>query len=328
MLLEKVTQTIAKHRLIRPGETILIGVSGGPDSTALLYALNSLKKTLKLKLHVAHLDHMLRPDSDKDRVFVQGLAQKLGLPYTWASVNVKGVARKGSLEEIARNARLGFLFRVAKTVKARKIALGHNFDDQAETVLMRILRGSGLYGLTGILPKRQICGFQVIRPLIETRRKEILSFLKKKRVQPRVDLSNLEDIYCRNKIRNRLIPMLEAGYNKNIKEALCNLAESAGYDYDYLFRAAQKLSDAMGTRLALKKLLALHPGLRRLLYRLTIARIKGDLRRITFAHIREIEDLVFSRPANSIVDLPQGVSVVKKQASVLFYRKKSRGKSF
>jgi tRNA(Ile)-lysidine synthase len=328
MLLEKVKQTIIRHRLICPGETILIGVSGGPDSTALLYALNSLKKALRLKLHIAHLDHMLRPDSDKDRVFVQGLAQKLGLPYTWARVNVKGIARKGSLEEIARNARLGFLFRVARTVKARRIALGHNFDDQAETVLMRILRGAGLYGLTGILPKRQICGFQIVRPLIEIRRKEILRFLKKKHVRARMDLSNFDDIYFRNKIRNRLMPLLEAGYNKNIKEALCNLAESAGYDYDYLFRTARKLSDAMGTRLALKKLSALHPGLQRLLYRLTIARIKGDLRRITFAHIREIEDLVSNRPANSIVDLPQGVSVVKKQASVLFYRKKSRDKSF
>ncbi|HTY45676.1 MAG TPA: tRNA lysidine(34) synthetase TilS [Patescibacteria group bacterium] len=327
MLLEHVRQGIRTHRLLRCGETVIIGVSGGPDSVALLYALNSLKKDLRLNLHVAHLDHMLRPDSEKDRIFVQGLALKLGIPCTSAQVNVKAIARKGSLEEVARNARFAFFFRLARQLKARTIALGHNFDDQAETVLMRILRGSGLYGLTGILPQRQMCGFRIIRPLIGCRRTEILRFLKTKRVRPRLDASNLEDIYFRNKVRRQLIPLLEKKYNKNIKEVLCNLAQSAGYDYDYLLKAARRLSDTMGSRLALKKLLALHPSLRRLLYRLTIARLQGDLRRITFTHTREIDDLVFLRPVNSIVDLPQGISATKKRLAIRFYRRKPHGKS-
>ena len=158
MILDKVKKTIKKYNLIQKGDKIVVAVSGGPDSVALLYLLYSLRKDLKITLHIAHLDHSLRKDSYKDREFVEGLAQRLKLPITTSQINVKELAKKGSLEEIARNARLGFLFRVAQGIKADKIALGHSIDDQAETVLMRILRGTGLYGLAGILPKRNIAG--------------------------------------------------------------------------------------------------------------------------------------------------------------------------
>jgi tRNA(Ile)-lysidine synthase len=321
MLKQKVAETIRKHNLIQKNDRIVVGVSGGPDSVTLLYVLNSLKKELRLTLHVAHLDHMFRPDSDKDRRFVEALAAKLKLPVTVARINIKEIAKKGSLEEIARNARLGFLFGVAKSTKSDKVALGHNLDDQAETVLMRIIRGSGLYGLAGILPKREIAGYQVIRPLIETHRREINAFLKRKRITARSDPSNAEEIYFRNRIRNKLLPLLEKKYNKNITEVLSNLAESAGYDYDYLYRAAQKAAGITGVRLKLNKLFVLHPAIRRLTYRLSISRVKGDLRRITFQHIREIDDLIFHRPTNSIVDLPKGISAAKKRNTLVFYRR-------
>ncbi|MBU4143171.1 tRNA lysidine(34) synthetase TilS, partial [Patescibacteria group bacterium] len=175
MLADKVKDTVKRYCLISPKDRIVVGVSGGPDSVALLHILNSLRYELKIGLHIAHLDHMLRKDSGKDREFVEALAAKMKLPLTVARINVAALAGKGSPEEIARNARLGFFFRVAREIKAHKIALAHNFDDQAETVLMRILRGSGLYGLSGILPKRDIAGFIIIRPLIETRRSDIES---------------------------------------------------------------------------------------------------------------------------------------------------------
>ena len=321
MLSDKVKSTIRKYNLIKKHDRIIIGVSGGPDSVALLYLLNSLRKELRVSLHICHLDHMLRKDSYKDAEFVKELAEKLKVPITAGQINVKQIAKKGSPEEIARNCRLGFLFKVAKDIKADKIALGHNLDDQAETVLMRILRGTGLYGLSGISPKREIAGYQIIRPLIEVSRKEIIAFLKRKKINPRMDTSNLEDIYFRNKLRNKLFPILEKEYNKNIKAVLANMADSIGYDYDYLQSVARRAVKRLGHKINLKKLSQLHPAIQRLLLRLNIARLKGDTRRINFQHIREIEDLILNRPVNSIVDLPRGISVVKKKKTLLFLHK-------
>jgi tRNA(Ile)-lysidine synthase len=323
MILETVKSTIRKYNLIQRGDKIVAGVSGGPDSVALLFLLNSLKQELKIDLHIAHLNHMLREDSYKDEEFVQMLANRLKIPLASTQINIKEIAKKGSLEEIARNARLGFFFRVAKDVKAKKIALGHNLDDQAETVLMRILRGTGLYGLSGILPKRNIAGFTIIRPLIEVKRKEIEVFLKKRKINPRIDISNKEDIFFRNKIRNKLLPHLEKEYNKNIKEILANMAESVAFDYDYLSYVAERAIRGAETRINMNKLMKFHTSIRRLVIRRAIARRKGDTRRITFQHTREIEDLILNRPINSIVDLPGGISVVKQKYLYFYPRKPS-----
>lgn len=321
MLVNKVKNTLKKYELINKNDKLVIGVSGGPDSVVLLYLLNSLRVELKLSLHVAHLDHMLRRGSYKDAEFVKSLAGKLNLPVTVARVNVREEAKKGSLEEIARKARFEFFFKVAKSVKAEKIALGHNFDDQAETVLMRMIRGTGLYGLSGILPKRQIGGYCVIRPLIEISRREIDLALKRKKIKACIDETNREDIYFRNKVRNRLLPLLANEYNPNIKAVLSNMAFSVGYDYDYLNQAAAKIALRLGKRIKISEFVKLHTSIQRLVLRLNIARVKGDMRQLTFQHINEINDLIFNRPANSVVDLPRGVSVIKKNAVLFFYRR-------
>jgi len=318
MILDKVRKTIKKYHLIKKGEKILVAVSGGPDSVALLYLLNHLKKELDLKLHIAHLDHKLRKDSYKDKEFVENLAKKLKIPITTEEVEVKRLAKKGSIEEVARNIRLNFLFKVAQKIKADKIALGHNLNDQAETVLMRLLRGSGLYGLAGILPQKEISGFKIIRPLIEISRREIEAFIKRKKIKPCSDITNFKDIYFRNKIRNRLIPFLEKNYNKNIKELLAHTAEIVGADYDYLMRRAEGFLPKKGNKLALKKFLKLHPALQRIILRLMIRRLKGNLRRISYQHLRELEDLIFFRPINSIAFLPQGLTVTKKKNFLIF----------
>lgn len=322
MIPDKVRKTINRYKLIDRHDRILAGVSGGPDSVALLYLLDVLKKEFRLQLHIAHLDHMLRGDSAKDGIFVEGLASRLDLPFTSARVDIKKMARRGSLEEVARNARLAFLCKVAKRIKADKIALGHNLDDQAETVLMRLLRGAGLCGLSGILPKKKINGFLVIRPLIGLRRSEIEAYLRNKRIRARIDISNAQDIYFRNKIRHKLLPFLEREYSANIKEILSNTAESVAYDYDYLNGAAALLEKRFGSRIDLEKFLKIHPAMRRLLLRLNITRLKGNTRRITFKHIIELEDLIFSRPVNSVVDLPGGVSAIKRKKYLSFYRRK------
>lgn len=321
MLLKKIEATIRQYNLIAKKDKILIGVSGGPDSVALVYLLNGLKKKLKISLHIAHLDHMLREDSGKDSEYVGRLGNKLGIPVTTAQINLKALAVHGSVEEIARNARFGFFFRAAKEIKAAKIALGHNLDDQAETVLMRILRGSGLYGLAGILPKRNIGGFTLIRPLIEIRRGEIEAFLRQRRIKPRRDMTNKDEIYFRNKIRNKLLPLLEKGYNRNIKEVLSNMAENIGYDYDCLTILARRIEKRLGNRIYLAKFLKLHPAVQRLLLRRNISRLQGSTRRIGFQHIKEIEDLILNRPTHSIVDLPAGISVIKEKKTIRFYQR-------
>jgi len=322
LILDKVKGTIKRFNLITHGDRILVGVSGGPDSVTLLCILNSLKKEFKLNLHVAHLDHMLRDGSFKDGEFVRCLAGKLKLPVTVAKINVKAIAKRGSLEEIARNARMSFLFKVARKIKAAKIALAHNLDDRAETVLMRLLRGTGLYGLSGILPKRAFGKMVIIRPLIETRRKDIEIFLKRKKIKACIDASNSQDIYFRNKIRHKLIPLLEKKYNRNIKEVLSNTAESIGYDYDYLNRQSLKVFKRANLKINLGIISGMHPAIRRLVLRLNINRIKKDTRSITFQHIKEIEDLIFNRPMDSVVDLPKNISVVKTKKNLCFFCRK------
>jgi len=321
MLLQKFKITVKKYNLINSRDRIVAGVSGGPDSLALLFLLDQLKKELGFGLIVAHLDHALRKESARDADFVGDVAAKLGLPFFSGRLKAGKLSAAGSLEEAARNARLEFLFKTAKENRANKIALGHHFDDQAETVLMRILRGTGLYGLAGILPKRNMKGFVIIRPLIELKRKEIEVFLKGKSVRPRRDATNKEDIYFRNKIRNKLLPLLEKEYNKNIREVLANMSDSAACDYDYLRRRAASITPAGVTKIGLNKFLNMHQALRRLVARSVFARLKGDTRRLTFRHTNEIEDMALNRPTGSVVDLPGDVSVVKKKDSLYFYHR-------
>ena len=320
MILTRVNNTIKNYRLIQKNDKILIGVSGGPDSVALLHILNSLSSKLKFSLYIAHLDHMLRKDAIKDVEFVKKLSRALKIPLAIGRVNVKILAKNTSIEEAARNARFEFFFRIARKIKANKIALAHNLDDQAETVLMRILRGTGLSGMSGILPKRKISGYEIIRPLLEVKRSEIESYLRDNRIKARQDRTNLKDIYFRNKIRNNLLPLLENHYSPNVKELLANLAENSASDYRFLELMAAKVMKGTKTKFNLKKLSKLHISMQRMLFRMAISNLQGNTRRITFQHIREIEDLILSRPQNSIVDLPKGISVIKKK-SLIFYRR-------
>ncbi len=323
-MLEKVKDTIRRYQLVKKDDRIVVGVSGGPDSLALLYILNNLKKELRLSLWVAHLDHMLRKDSYRDKAHVENLCRKLKIPFHSSRIDVRAVSSKGSLEEAARNVRFRFLFQIARKMKAKKIALGHNQDDQAETVMMRILRGAGLSGLGGILPKREIDGFQIIRPLIEVRRREIEAFLRRKGVKACLDPTNLSELHYRNKIRRQLLPYLEKKFNRNIKGVLCHMAKTCGQDYDFLSQLAQralKRARIGKLKIDLKRLSGLHPCLARLVLRLMVRHLQGDLRRLTFKHIQELEDLLITRPVNSIVDLPKGISVIKRKTYLLFNKK-------
>jgi len=295
---------------------------------ALLYLLISIKKEFKLDLVVGHLDHGLREESLKDRQFVFEIGRKLNIPVVCERVNLKESKVAGSLEEIARLVRLDFFKRLCREFRLEKVALGHNKDDQAETVLMRILRGTGLLGLAAIQPKRGINGLEIIRPLINIERREIERYLKNKRIVPVVDKTNLKEVFFRNRIRNFLLPEL-ARYNPNIKEILANMAKHAGSDYDFLLTKAKRRLKALAisvsrnrVNLDLAGLLRCHPAMFRLVLRLAYSHVKGDTRRLSFRHLEELEALAFTRPLGSVVDLPKNISARKGKKFLSVYLSK------
>jgi len=332
MIMQTVEATIEKFKLLDKNDRVIVGISGGPDSVALVYLLNKLKKKWKLHLHLAHLNHMIRKnEADQDSLFVENLAKRLGLELTQAKVDVKDFAKKNklSLEDAARRIRYKFFLKTARANQASKIALGHNRDDQAETVLMRFLRGSGISGLRGMPVVREFNGCFIVRPLSEVTRKQIINFLNRKKISYCTDSSNLENFYFRNRIRNKLLPSLEKNFNSNIKEILVNFAENIGDDVNYLekegikkFKAVRKSFDDSQIILDTKKFFALDKALQKLVARKAIKELKTDLRRIDYKHWKEIENLMETRPKDSIVDLPGGISVVKKAAKLVFYKRK------
>ncbi len=207
-----------RQKLFSNGDRVLVGVSGGPDSVALLHALYRLRRFLGLQIYVAHLNHGLRKAAFAEQSYVSALCKALGLPFFTKTIKLKKT--KASLEEIARDARFKFLMDTARKVKADAIALGHHQDDLAETVLMRILRGAGPAGARSILPSRTINGFVVVRPLLSASRATIEEFLKTEKIKFFYDASNKDKKFLRNKIRLGLLPRLQKEYNPNIKETL------------------------------------------------------------------------------------------------------------
>ncbi|HAJ56917.1 MAG TPA: tRNA lysidine(34) synthetase TilS [Candidatus Omnitrophica bacterium] len=324
-MLSQVLKTIRKYRLFEPGDRVVLAVSGGPDSIALLYALKELNARLCLSFCVAHLDHNLRKNSARDRAFVEKAAGAEGLTFYCRTLDRKLIKETGHKEEALRRFRYDFLFSVAKKFRADKIVLAHHRDDQVETVLMRLLRGSGLYGMNAILPKRIIKGHVVVRPFLEVARADILGFLKKRRIGYVIDETNSEDRFLRNKIRNNLLPLLEKNYNPNIRETLSYFASSSGADYEFLsglveaFLKKNLKEKNRVLSLSLPSLAALDIALRRLVLRGVISRLKGDMRMITFKHAQEFEDLLFARPYFSEVHLPGRIVILKTKISVDFY---------
>lgn len=329
-MFDQAKETIAKYGMLKKGDGVVIGVSGGPDSVALLFLLNSLKKEFSLTLHIAHLNHKLREqESEQDSCFVNDLGERLKIPVTVDCQDVLKLARmkKDSVEEMGRRLRYEFFVKVARDKKMKKIAVGHTADDQVETVLMRIIRGSGLSGLCGIPPTRYLNECLIIRPLIESSRAKIEDYLKKNKIATRVDSSNKDNYYFRNRIRNKLIPLLQKEYNPNIKEILVNFAENISGDYELLNKIAQRHFRIVSKKeegrvsLDLKKFNGFKKATQRMVVREAIKTLKGDLKRIDYRHWKELEDLINKRHGNAGVDLPDHVSAIKKKGELIFFLK-------
>ena len=296
---------IGRHAMIVRGDAVLAAVSGGPDSTALLDLLARESPRLGFRLAVAHLDHKLRgAASREDRIFVEGIARLLGLPCFCAEADVRGLARmeKRSLEEAGRIARMRFLHQVAKEWGARSIALGHQRDDQAEGVLMRVLQGAGSSGLAAIRPVVRLDGGLVmIRPLLSASRGQILAYLDRRGLSFRLDESNADPAFLRNRVRSRLLPLLEEGFNPRVREALVRSAEIlrdedeclASLSADWMARFATRQGEpqeAIPRAILLPEtpLAQLPVALRRRVLRESLASVGATPRKIRFDQIETL----------------------------------------
>lgn len=320
---DKILKNLYRQHLIQTGDKILIGVSGGADSIALLLILNQLKIKIGFQIHVGHVNHHLRKTALTDQRFVEKMCASLNLSCTCVDLDLKkAIQQGGSIEEIARTQRFKALTTIAKKTRANAIALAHHNDDLAETVLMRILRGTGLQGLQSILPYRKINGTVFIRPLLHVSRTEIESYLKKNKIKFRTDPTNNQTRFFRNKIRLQLLPLLKKEYQGNIKTILGHLALTSAEDYDYLRQQAMDIFPKVAHQnektihITLTKFRNLPIALQRMILRLAIEKIKGHTRTLTWTHYNELADLINHRPTGAIVDLPNGLRA-KKTITIL-----------
>jgi len=245
VLLSKVKETVTRYHLLTQGDRVVVGVSGGVDSMVLLRLLDGLREDFKLSLIVAHINHGLRPDeSEREAELVREESVRLGLPFEYGRFDAKTFSRTGgfSLQDGARRLRYHFLQGLLLKHRAQKIALGHHADDQVETFLSRLLRGSGLRGLRGMLPMRDQT---VIRPLLEAWKEEIVSFASQERVPYLHDSSNLKEDYLRNRLRLHLIPLLEKNYQSNFRKRILKTSALLREEDDCLEEEAKNAYDSL-----------------------------------------------------------------------------------
>jgi len=295
-LVKKIQENIFHYQLFGHGAKIVVGVSGGPDSISLLNIFYKLRRKYNLEIIIAHINYGLREkDSEKDEKLVRNLAKKYSLPIEIIQ-NTKYQIPDTNIEEHLRQIRYNFFEKLRKKCGADVIAVGHNLNDQAETVMMRILRGTGLRGLGAIkfLPRRQAGkNNYIIRPLLNIPRKEILSYLRKNRVPYRIDKTNLGTDFMRNKIRNQLFPHLEKNFNPSIQQAFYKLSRSVADDYDFINLFSREW--LKGNKIiSASKLKGLHPSIQREVIRLAIEKHVPGLREIEAGHIDEVLKIVKS----------------------------------
>jgi len=316
----RVLRFIRDHSLVGADRPLLVGVSGGPDSVCLLHILLGLSGTLGVTLHIAHLNHMLRgAESDADAEYVCALARDLAIPVSVERRDVRAYQQEHrlSLEEAAREVRYAFFAEVARSIEASAVAVGHSADDQTETILMHLVRGTGLAGLRGMKPMSTLVlpggeTLAVVRPLLDVRREEIEAYCAAHGLAPRSDSSNLWPDQLRNRLRAELVPRLRE-YNPSFEEALLRTARAAEAGLSYIDQKTAELWGAVAreqsTGIAIDKaeFSRLHPSLKWHLVRAALRRLLGDLRDIEYVHVESILDAL-TKPAGKRLSLPRGVT--------------------
>lgn len=337
---ELVADTIAKNRLLNPGQRVIVGVSGGADSLCLMACLN----TLGYQVVIAHLDHQLRTESAEEAQYVKRIGDNYGILTIVEKGNVFELADRGySLEEAARLLRYRFLVRVAKEMETDTISTGHTADDQVETVLMHLLRGAGPSGLRGILLDTKLDdwvdipqgkGIHLVRPLLETRRSQTEAYCKEVQLKPIQDPSNLDPSFFRNKIRHHLIPLLKE-YNPGIENIILRMAsvmEAETQLVDDLlkekWRGLVLESDEAFVKLSRNGFEKLPVALQRSFVRRIIKWVYPEIRDIGFEHIERAVDFLSGTSKTNRLQLLAGLEILLLSSKVAVLRKECQELSF
>ena len=305
-----------------PRGRVLVGVSGGADSMALLLSLAGLRHDLGIQLHAVHFNHRFRPEALRDERFVITWCKQLNIPLTVG--RRPGRTIRHLSEDDARQMRFEFFVKTAVDLKAQSVALAHTRNDLAETVLMRLMRGSGLYGLRAILPRRCIEGVFFVRPLMGVNRLDVEDYLKAKKIPFCTDATNRQTVYERNKVRLHLLPLLAREYNPQIINALSDLAATAGEDYEFLSMRARKqfeknvIVSKRRVKMDLRGIRRQHPAILRLMFRQMAESLTRDPAALTFEHIHALENLA-AQIGQGKVDLPHHLKAVKTQKFLELY---------
>lgn len=329
MLKEKVKQTIIKYKLIESGDKIVVGVSGGPDSISLINILNEIKEEkllgIEFNLIVAHINHKIREEADSDQKFVEEYCKQKNIKcYVKAeNVNIKAELEKIGTEEAGRKLRYSFFKEILEKENANKIATAHTANDNAETILMNIIRGSGTSGLKGITPSRDNI---YIRPLIEVEREEIEEYCEKNKINPRIDKTNFENIYTRNKIRNILIPKIKEEFNPNIIEVLNRLSKISREENEYFEKITQKTYKEILLKeenkkqiiLDLKKFNSQELVIKNRIVLYTINRLLGNSQGIEKVHINDIIKLCNNNIGNKFLTPNKNIKILVKNKKIFF----------
>ncbi len=322
----RVRKTLQSHNMLASGDQLLVGVSGGADSVALLLCLHKLAPQLHISLAIAHLNHGIRgAEADADEDFVRRISADLRLQFFSETIDAKQQAKAAgqNLEELARQLRYDFLNRIAENIGAHKIAVGHTLNDQAETILFRFIRGSGIEGLSAIHP---ILEGRIIRPLLECSRDAILDYLAQRGVSYREDSTNRDVAYSRNRIRLELLPYLAEHFNPRITATLAREAFLMREAWSFVEAEAKRAFDNLestrreGLALRIAGLLELHPVIQKEVLRLAIQECLGSLRGITSRHIDSVLLLCSSGGSGDQVQLPHMASAIRQFDDLLFLR--------
>jgi tRNA(Ile)-lysidine synthase len=304
------------------GRRLLVAVSGGADSVALLCGLSELRQELSLDIHAAHLDHMLRgPDSAADALWVKELCDQLSVPCIVERVDIAALrsGTKQTLEEAARRARYDFLERTADDRNCTDILLAHTADDQAETILHHILRGTGIAGLRGIPRERWLSPERrLVRPLLETRRAEIEDWLRERNQDYRQDASNFDPAFTRNRLRHELFPLLQINYNPQVIPALLRLGRQAREMEEVLERFAEDFlpgsileQSPSFCKLRSEPLASQPVSFRRICFTLLWQKQNWPRKRMTFAHWNQLAELVAKK--QGALSLPDGLRAIRRR---------------
>ncbi len=337
MMKNRVKKTITDKNLIDSShhEHIVLGLSGGPDSLCLFHVLLQLQKELNITIHPVHINHKFRPGAaEEDQAYVEEFCAEHGLTCSTFIYDCNSIAKEQGIsgEEAGRNARYEAFYKVARKVMEEngigpeqvKIAVAQNLNDQAETLLMRILRGTGPDGLAGIEYKREgTDGLQIIRPLLEAKRKDIEKYCMENQLLPRLDHTNEQPIYTRNKIRLLLIPFIEENFNPNITETLNRLSIIAKEDKDFMEAV---VSDLLKEDLSLEKIRAQHPAIRK---RIIIRKLEeiGLEQGIVRAHVEAADKLIMEGKTGTSIHFPKGYRVVIDYGEVGFILENQKSKA-